>query len=214
MVNGYQSFVLDGNIGSGKTSVIDVLQKRAIKDTLCVPEPIGSYTNCADKNLLAEFYEGKAVAFQLQLNILMSNFREYEKNRPSQVESKKVIFERGIMSTRQVFAQQLFIDGFLTKVELRLIDDVIELTKQFDPQAKAAFFISTPSTVCMTRIAMRDRVGENNISLDYLESLDVLFKKCYLLPDKTFRGDCYVLDGLCSPEEIADKIQQVLLEKY
>lgn len=56
-------FTLDGNIGSGKSSVIDELISRdssiekAYRETSYSKEPIEKYENCRGRNLLKEFYE-------------------------------------------------------------------------------------------------------------------------------------------------------------
>ena len=52
---------VDGNIGSGKSTLIKILRNR-MKDYIFVDEPVKEWTQVTDdnnKNLLAHFYENK-----------------------------------------------------------------------------------------------------------------------------------------------------------
>jgi deoxyguanosine kinase len=89
------------------------------------------------------------------------------KNTPNTV----FISERGILTDRYVFASMLKDNGNLSSIEWQLY------TKWFDHfqtliKIQGIVYIDTPSSVCAERIKKRNREGENNISLEYLKSLE------------------------------------------
>lgn len=151
--------VIDGIIGSGKTTQIGLLEKIG----WCVRrEPI-------DKWPLGEFYKDQSRwAFLLHMKILQT-LRPVHTHRP-------VIYERSLVSSRWVFWPILQKHGRVTKAEHEAYDafynDYIwypDLYIFLDKNVKTAY----------DHIQERKQVGDSGVSLEYMYELDKEYRKIF-----------------------------------
>jgi len=181
--------VIDGNIGSGKTTQLDLLEKKGWKVRR---EPIETWP-------LELFYSDKSRwALVLQLRILQTL-------RP--VDTKDtVVYERCLLSTRHVFWEHLLQKKYVCPTE-----DLVYV-HEYDRRAwypDVYIFLSKSPERAFEHIGKRHQVGDSNISLEYLQELDVLYKKMIqYVPCKV-----HVIDGHQDPETIHNQILRILKEK-
>tara|TARA_B100001989_G_C24367007_1_gene377419 strand:- start:45 stop:692 length:648 start_codon:yes stop_codon:yes gene_type:complete len=161
---------IEGNIGSGKSSVIEKLKKK-YPNFYYLQEPVDVWTNNTDENgktILDLFYENNtrwAYTFQNLAYI----------TRVQQILAVKdkydvIITERSIFTDRNVFAKILEQDGHINKIEKGLYDQWFEFLKQ-DVKVDGYIYIKADPKTSLERIRKRNRPGEENITLEYLEKL-------------------------------------------
>ena len=169
---------LDGNIGSGKSSVMRYLEKNlanycASKGNTCkicfLQEPVSSWESICDdngKSIITHFYENNerySFAFQVmtyttRLSLLKEALKEnYD----------VIITERSIYTDKYVFAKSLY-----NAKKMSLIEYIIymKMFNEFSTIFKdlKIVYIRTSPEICDMRVKHRGRVGET-IPLQYLK---------------------------------------------
>lgn len=178
---------IDGNIGAGKSTVLDEIESRGF---YVFREDIEKWKWCLDK-----FYDDpNRWAFTLQLAVLNSSYEQWKQI--SKLNAPFVFIERSPMS-RLVFASVGYKRGYLSPDEVRLFK---ELNEKFGWSPDFIMVLNTPADECFRRIRARDRNCEQNIDISYLYDLENEYqnlKKTHILRNGT-------------PEDVADRILDFL----
>ena len=165
---------LDGNIGVGKTTLIEHIRKR-FPDIVIVPEPVDMWTQLKDekgRNLLELFYKDKQRwSFSFQQAAMLSRLlllqKAVEDAKPGQI----ILSERSVLTDRFVFAEMLHTSGDLNPIEWTLYQYWYKAFGSMLPMA-GLLYINTGVDTAYRRIQSRARSGEAEISKEYLEALD------------------------------------------
>jgi len=171
---------VEGNIGGGKTTMINLLRKHYPEFEI-IDEPVDVWTSMKDeegRSLLELFYNDKqrwSYTFQ-NAAFITRYLSAFEALKKPITRDTVYISERGVLTDRYVFATMLKDDGLLNQVEWGLY------TKWFDHfssliHVNGIVYIETKSDVCSSRIKHRARQGEDGIPMDYLVALDVYHNK-------------------------------------
>jgi deoxyadenosine/deoxycytidine kinase len=165
---------LDGNIGSGKSSVLAELSRRGYKTA---EEPIQMWREMTTngKDILECFYESKErYGFLFQMYILLTFTKTME-----QYDNTALVFvERSFASQLRVFATHLRREGLISDLEWKIYN---EFYKYFDIYKGIHIYIDCPPELCEKRIRERNRKGEETVDLAYLTALDKLHKDLFAL---------------------------------
>lgn len=161
-------FSIEGNIGSGKTTLFNELRSRpALENIFFIEEPVDIWEKIIDditgESLLQRFYaDPDRYAFAFQTMAFWSRLALLEKA-PT---GCTVITERSLLTDRDVFAKMLY--------DSRMIDSLcykiyMHNSASFrDVAPSKIIYIKTDPVVCEERISIRNRNGESKISIDYL----------------------------------------------
>jgi deoxyadenosine/deoxycytidine kinase len=174
---------LDGNIGAGKSTLLAQIRDE-IPEIHVVDEPVGQWTALQDangKNLLELFYEDKkrwAYTFQnCAILTRLQNIQEAVSRVNATTSGPQIILtERSVLTDNYVFAQMLRDTGFLDPMEWELYNRWFTLFHTQHP-VTGIIYLSTGSTTSKERIHIRNRQGEERISLEYLDALDAQHKQ-------------------------------------
>jgi deoxyadenosine/deoxycytidine kinase len=169
-----QIISVEGSIGSGKSTLLKRL-KDILKESnniIFLQEPVDEWETIKDKNgitILQKFYEDQekySFAFQMMAYISRLSLlkRTIEEN-----PGKIIITERCLNTDRYVFAKMLYDSGKIEDIEyaiyLKWFDHFADMQ-----QTQKVIYLKTKPEVCFERISKRNRDGESNIPLDYLEN--------------------------------------------
>lgn len=159
-------YTIDGNIGSGKSTLIDMLRNEYI----VIDEPVTEWKKIVDeegKNIITKFYnniERWAFPFQMMAYISrLAKFREMLRKYPNAV----LLSERSTFTDFNVFAKMLHHSGKISKIEYTIYCKWFDEFMREIP-IKGFIYLTTPPEVCLERIKKRGRGGEENITLEYL----------------------------------------------
>jgi deoxyadenosine/deoxycytidine kinase len=174
---------LDGNIGAGKSTLLTEIRNK-LHDVHIVDEPVGQWTalkNAEGKNLLELFYEDKkrwAYTFQnCAILTRLKNIQDAVENLDSTMKEPQVIItERSVLTDKHVFAEMLRDGGDIDPLEWELYESWFNIFGKKYP-VRGIIYVSTNSTTSNERIKIRNRNGEGNIGIDYLDALDNQHKK-------------------------------------
>jgi deoxyguanosine kinase len=201
---------IEGNIGSGKSTVIEWLKTQENKNIVFVDEPVNEWLSIKDKdgmNALDCFYKDQkqnAFCFQIlayitRLKKLILKLEEYAN------QDIIIITERSIDTDRNVFAKMLYEDGLISSIEWETYNYWFD-TFQHISTVNTIIYIKTDPEKCIERINIRNRTEETNIGLEYLE-------KCHKYHnDWLNKNDATIItiNGHETVEEIRNQVMNVL----
>ncbi|MCU4176226.1 deoxynucleoside kinase [Carboxylicivirga sp. N1Y90] len=151
-----------GNIGSGKTSLTELLAKHYGW------EP--HYEDVDENPYLADFYEDMTRwSFNLQVYFLKSRFSSVQQFRE---EGKTVIQDRTIYEDAFIFAPNLFDMGLMSRRDFDNYFSLFELMNSFVQAPDLLVYLRASIPTLVDQIQMRGRSYENNIRIDYLKRLN------------------------------------------
>jgi len=177
--------VIDGLIGAGKSTQVDILSKITGKSV--IKEPIGDWP-------LELFYKDPSRwGFMMQVAVLNSYVKMKESSG---------IFERCPQSTHDIFWQNLVESKVVTADENTIFE---KLYKYHSWNPDVIIFIDKSPEKCYEHIQSRNQTGDTGVSMDYLKSLDVLYTKHFKNNDKI-----HVIDGNQSIPDVTRDILKII----
>jgi deoxyadenosine/deoxycytidine kinase len=180
--------VIDGNIGSGKTTQLGLLEKKGWKVRR---EPI-------DKWPLEEFYKDpKRWAFYFHM-VILQTLRPLETKQP-------IIYERSLLSSRWVFWPVLLKQNLVTKEEDLTYD---KFYNHYAWYPDVYIFLSKNIDLAWEHIQKRGQAGDGGVTLEYLRELDEEYRKLIMkVPCKV-----YIVNANRTVDEIHTEICRILAE--
>lgn len=177
---------LDGNIGSGKSTFLEMLKEYYKDDPriLFADEPTKIWFDLIDeedgKNVLNKFYDDQeAWAYKFQNVAYISRVITIDKavKEAKETGAQIIITERSTLTDRRIFAKMLLDDGKMTELEHSLYDIWYGF---IDLDVDNIIAINTDVDTCVERISMRGRPEEQDIPYEYLKNLDNYHKDWWL----------------------------------
>ncbi|MEM8963798.1 MAG: deoxynucleoside kinase [Acidobacteriota bacterium] len=153
----YQYLAVDGPIGVGKTTLVDMLARRfgSVKVLEDVENPF-----------LDKFYTDRpGGAFQTQLYFLLSRFKQQEEI------AQRGLFERLVIADYPFPKDRIFAYLNLSDDELLIYDKLYAMLESKVPTPDLVLYLTADIDTCMARIRKRNRRVERQISSDYLAEL-------------------------------------------
>ena len=182
-------YLLEGNIGAGKTSLGNVLKASSTFQFL--EEPVAMWREGFASNLFEAFYNDmERWSFTFQIMAFTTRAKAWTEIL-EKIKGDRVVLERSIFTDRHVFARNLYSVGAMNDSEWQLYQNLWDfLALNYCEQPDKILYLRTPAEVCMERIHKRGRSEEQNMSLDYLKRLEDLHDE-WLMD----HPDAIVLDG-------------------
>ena len=195
-------FSIDGNIGSGKSTIYTSLQE-LYKDNdavIFVPEPVLYWEKIKDgsgKTMLQLFYanqEKYAFAFQMMAYISrLSILRRIIEENKVKCHNIVIITERTLYTDKYVFAKMLFDQCKIEDVEYQIyLTWFDEFAKDFP--LNNVIYVKTAPQKCYERVHKRAREGEEIIPLAYLEDCHRYHEE-FLNKDTGIKVEQLIIDG-------------------
>lgn len=183
---------IDGNIGAGKSTVLNKLKD---KGYLVFEEDLSNWGA-----LLDCFYQDpKRWMCALQIKILASMRSQYDRMRARRG-AEYVFVERSPISST-IFVENGVKNGFLTKDEESLITDIYS---RLSWKPDISFYINADVDTCFERMRLRNRACEKDVDRDYLQFLHEGYIKTYERAD--MRASSYVVDGIPPTDKVVEQI--------
>ena len=201
---------IEGNIGSGKSTLLEYLlkseeitkQNNNVKFFL-INEPVDLWNDIKDENgttILEKFYKSPSkYAFSFQMMAYVTRFEriydtyisvcsEAEKNQ----DTKYIIFtERCLYTDKHVFAKMLYQANNMESIEYSIYNKWFNAFINWIPINKILYVKANP-ILCYKRVGLRDRDGEDKITLEYLEMCDKYHRD---MMNEMSNIDIFILDG-------------------
>lgn len=182
-------YCIDGNIGSGKSTVLGELASRGYD---VIQEDVTSWQPYLD----VYYADKQRWAFTLQSHILHSLVS-------SQKPTRLCFTERDPFACA-IFTRNCYDLGLMNDLEYNLFCRYYSSFAITEPSLR--FFILTDPEECLRRIKTRNRTSEQCITIDYLNSV----AKSYSVAYATLQNQVIYLDGSKFPCELADDIEKYI----
>jgi deoxyadenosine/deoxycytidine kinase len=191
---------IDGNIGSGKTSVLNYLHK-----TYKIPidlEPVDSWNSYLSKQ-----YDDKLDVFKFQVRIWLDRCWVQEKS-----EKTTVLMERSPYFIKNTFIKSAFDTEMISQHEYNILLDLHKKTDNIWTSNTYIYLKSNPDN-CYKRIKKRNRPSEKNITEEYIQMLHEYHEKtCHNALENNMNIIIFEVDDKSVPD-IANNILQVIQKK-
>lgn len=187
-------FAIEGNIGSGKSTVL-----KRLGDATKLPvflEPVDEW-----KPLLSAFYKDpKRWSLTFNINVLTS-FANWKHNK------FPAFYERTPVSCKHVFTKLQTSNGHITPEELTVFNRVYA---NIGWAPDIVFYVKTSPEVCLERMNKRGRECENGVSLDYLKKVDANYEQMIDLLENDQTITVYVVDGNKNEDDVFQDIFNIV----
>ncbi|MFP4064915.1 MAG: deoxynucleoside kinase [Bacteroidales bacterium] len=156
-----------GNIGSGKTTLAELLSKHYGWEAHFEDVDTNPYLN--------NFYEDmQRWSFNLQVYFLNSRFRQVVELRK---ENKTVIQDRTIYEDAYIFAPNLHAMGLMSSRDFNNYSSLFELMSSLIDPPDLLIYLRAGVPTLVNQIQKRGRDYENTIRLDYLKKLNERYEE-------------------------------------
>lgn len=192
----FQNFLcIEGNIGSGKTELLKLITKENENFDI-INEPLDQWQNFCGQDLLKKSYEDPmkyAFIFQLLVTLTLSeelynklskseiDYEDKENNgetcskrkrKNSEIVDKFCISERSLFSVVYCFLKLAKSRERVTELEYELLCKQVNHLIEVNGIPQYVLYLKCDPETCLERIKLRNRTGEDNITLDYLKEID------------------------------------------
>ncbi len=151
-----------GNIGSGKTTLTEMLSKHY--------KWVPHYEDVTDNPYLDDFYTSmQRWSFNLQIYFLQSRFKQVREIRES---GKNVIQDRTIYEDAYIFAPNLHAMGLMPERDFKNFQSLFELMEPFLQPPDLLIYLRASVPTLVAQIQKRGRAYEAGIRIDYLNRLN------------------------------------------
>ena len=167
---------VEGNIGSGKTTLIEELKDvKFLLPHVIILEDVKEWTSFVDQegnNILEMYYKNREkYSYCFQSLVLVSRIQHIVKTIKENPNSI-IITERSQLTDLMIFAKTLYENKAMTEIEWLTYNKCYSiLASLIDVQIDLIIYNETSPDVCMNRIGTRNRKGERLIQKDYIEQL-------------------------------------------
>ena len=217
-MNTIQIISIEGNIGSGKSTVVNSLKEFYKENGKSIiyflEEPVDEWVEIKDtsgKNIIEKFYENKErYSFSFQMMSYISRLAMLKRAIKYCNENgyKIIVCERSLQTDKNVFCQMLYDTMQIEEVEFQIYNKwfyefISEIPKIY------YIYIHTNPQVAYERVIKRQRKGET-INLEYLET-------CSNYHDIWLREDeksTILIDGNHNTDVVFNKVNIIITICY
>lgn len=203
-------FFIEGNISSGKTTVLENLRAQGYA---VFEEPLEEWQRNyihGGKNILELFYEDKRTwGFKFEIVSAMTRYKQLRKALGSPADV--VFIERSLLTDRHVFALSLYRGGFFETLDWQIYNEwhelFVELVDSVAKYTAEYVYIRAQPNTCHERGLGRARREEDGVAPDY-------FRELHEHHEEWMHGisgrKVHIIDGEGTPEAILSQVSQII----
>jgi deoxyadenosine/deoxycytidine kinase len=194
----FHFIAVEGPIGVGKTTVVDLLAERL--DANKVLE------DWSTNPFLRSFYDGKpGAAFQVELFFLLSRYRQQQELLQRQLFAQATLCDYVFEKSR------LFAYLNLDDSELFIFERLFSLLAEGVPKPDLVVYLQAPTEVLMRRVRSRGRAEEAGFAEEYMAEVNRAYNHYFFHYSATplLVVNTTDLDFVKNPEDVDDLLKQI-----
>ncbi len=216
-------YLLEGNIGVGKSTFLKLLQKFCPAITV-IQEPQTNWSGQSyGQSLLGRFYEDpKRWAYTIETLAMVSRIKDHDE--VLEQGNPHCLMERSVYSGHYCFAYNDFASGYFSDMEWAIYSKVADFLLQKNMPPLGFVYLKADSQACLDRIKKRNRKGEENITFDYLEHIGRWHDKFLIehegvteslkhVPVLVLDANCNILADEARLLEYINKVEQFICQR-
>jgi len=194
---------INGNIGSGKTTVLKKLQDAGFSVYF---EGIDRGAWC---NLLGKYYDNPKEYSYLFQTVVLADMKELHDWILSTHKKDEIVFVERSHADCLAFCKLIIDEGNMKEEEFEVFQRLLNLL-YVSPDIHIT--IEVPPKICLDRLLYRGRTSETSVSLDYLKKIETYTTECLKMDMCVSKK--YVIDGKGkSPNVVRDYVLEIV-NKY
>lgn len=193
----FRYIAIEGPIGVGKTSLVDLLTRR-FRGTRILED--------VDNPFLGDFYNDKrGAAFRLELFFLLSRYEQLKKL------SQRDLFTELVLADYTFAKSKIFAYLTLDDSELTIYNKLYELLAESLPKPELVIYLEADLDTLLKRIKRRGRGYEKAISPSYLKEVSEAYAHYFYRYDETplLVVNTTEIDFVHTPEHFDSLVQQI-----
>lgn len=166
-----ETIVIEGTIAAGKTTLVECLAQD--ENIEVYPEPLSNWHSLNGLNLVEALYQNPTkwwFPFQSYAILTMTQ-------RHLRVTEKPIkIMERSLFASENCFVEVALRHGMIARPEYDILKEWFHFIQRHHPlHISSIIYLRIPPELSYSRIQLRKRPGEDNITIDYLKTLVELY---------------------------------------
>ncbi|KAJ3639510.1 hypothetical protein Zmor_002867 [Zophobas morio] len=159
--------IVEGNIGSGKTTFLNYFQQ--FDDVNVLAEPVNKWRNCNGYNLLEKMYiDPKKWSFTFQSYVQLTILQHHTLMTRHPIK----LMERSIYSARNCFVEQMARTGSIDCCSVSVMDEWFKWAQEScDLSVDLIVYLRTSPKVAHERTLKRNRREEQSVPLEYFRDI-------------------------------------------
>ncbi|RZB39058.1 dNK and/or AAA 18 domain containing protein [Asbolus verrucosus] len=159
--------IVEGNIGSGKTTFLNYFQQ--FNGVSVLAEPVDKWRNCSGHNLLEKMYsDPKKWSFTFQSYVQLTMLQLHTLKTADPIK----LMERSIYSVRNCFVEQMARSKCLDECSVSVFDEWFKWTKEnCDLSIDLIVYLRTSPEIAYERTVKRNRPEEQTVSFNYIRDI-------------------------------------------
>jgi len=198
-------YVIEGNIGSGKSTVLDYIKNKHGDKIEIIKEPIDVWNKVYDDkgNSVFELFckDPQKYSYIFQYFVFQTRIRSCDHPQLTKLRFS----ERSVLTDRHVFMKSMIKKKFISYIEyncyMELYDWLVSKFKKPD----GIIYLKTDFNICYDRKNIRSRKGEETVDIDYLKLIHDNHEE-WLNKDNSI--PIFIVDGNDTLENIYNKINE------
>lgn len=210
---GKKWYIIEGNIGCGKTTLIR--QLKANPNLEVIEEPVEIWKTIRDEtgeNILGLFYkESKRYAYIFQTIVFKTRMMTLEKQQEKHVRFS----ERSIWTDKNIFSKSCYEIGYMNDIEKSTYDIWFKwLEDKIVRKPDGIIYLRATPELCFSRMHKRDRAEESTVSLSYLTNIHNKHEE-WLMGVREYNGiPIYVIDNTEDPSKALENVAEITCYNY
>ena len=159
-------FIVEGNIGSGKSTFLTRVKEILKEDVQIIYEPLEEWLSIKDKTYFYSDMERYCYAFQS-----MAFITRYQKTLSIDNTKKYVFIERSIFSDKKIFAENCRKNNIMSEIEWKIYQEWFDSMSKLITFPHRFVYLKCKPEVSYQRLKGRNREEEKEVPLGYLREL-------------------------------------------